>query len=274
MIVEELDGPDDVRAQDYRNLTDVGLRRRLEPELGLFMAESHQVIERALAAGYLPRSVLTTPRWLPAVRSLPLPDAAPVLFADEATVNTITGYRVHRGALAAMARRDRPALQDVLESVTSGPSTTARVAILEDIVDHTNVGAAFRSAAAMGVDAVLVTPQCADPLYRRSVRVSMGAVFSCPWTHIDPWPDGIAELQANGFLVVALTPEGESSLDEIAPEDRSRIAMVLGTEGDGVRAETLDRCDGTVRIPMARGVDSLNVAAAAAVAFYATRPRV
>jgi tRNA G18 (ribose-2'-O)-methylase SpoU len=102
----------------------------------------------------------------------------------------------------------------------------------------------------------------------------MGAVFSCPWTHIAPWPDGIAELQANGFLVVALTPEGESSLDEIAPEDRSRIAMVLGTEGDGVRAETLDRCDGTVRIPMARGVDSLNVAAAAAVAFYATRPRV
>jgi tRNA G18 (ribose-2'-O)-methylase SpoU len=259
----------DERLADYVALTDVALRSRHEPEAGLYIAESSTVLGRALAAGHRPRSVLLAPRWLPDV--LAMLAAAPgdgdvaVYVAEEPVLEAITGFHVHRGALAAMHRPALPALGDVLAGAR-------RVAVLEDIVDHTNVGAAFRSAAALGVDAVLVTPRCADPLYRRSVRVSMGTVFQVPWTRIDPWPDGVDDLRAAGFVVAALALSDESiSLDDLVADPPERLALVLGAEGDGLKARTIASADLVVRIPMAGGVDSLNVAAAAAVAFWATR---
>jgi tRNA G18 (ribose-2'-O)-methylase SpoU len=265
MNVESVTDVDDERARDYRNLTDVGLRRKLEPEHGIFLAESHQVIARALEAGYSPRSVLTTPRWVEALSVLALPAHVSVLVADEQIVNAITGYRVHRGALAAMERRPLPSLK----VVATGP----RIAVFENIVDHTNVGAAIRSAAALGVSGVLFTPACADPLYRRSIRVSMGAVFQVPWTRLASWPGNIDLLKSLGYTVVAMTPGEESiSLDEFDAGAYSRLALILGTEGAGITPEAQAMADYRVRIPMASGVDSLNVAAAAAVAFYATRP--
>ncbi|MFL6288373.1 MAG: TrmH family RNA methyltransferase, partial [Actinomycetes bacterium] len=230
MIVERVVDTTDDRVADYRNLTDVGLRKRLEPELGLFMAESHQVIARALAAGYRVRSVLTTPRWVEAVGDLPLPSDTTVLLADEAVVNAITGYRVHRGALAAMARRPLPTLEEVVSAAQRHSTTgivvhdqtslqrlhtqSSRIAIFENVVDHTNLGAGIRSAAALGVDAFLVTPECADPLYRRSVRVSMGAVFQVPWTRLASWPGDTDLLKSLGYTVAAMTPQkGASALD-------------------------------------------------------------
>ena len=288
MIVQRIQNAEDERVGDYRNLTDVGLRKRLEPEAGLFMAESHQVIARAVAAGYQARSVLTTPRWLEAVGDLPLPADATVLVADEDLVNAITGYRVHRGALAAMARRPLPTIEEVVRDAQRHPVKEAadhtqvsglkshtqgsRIAIFEDIVDHTNLGAGFRSAAALGVGAVLVTPECADPLYRRSVRVSMGAVFDVPWTRVRSWPGDIVVLKSLGYTVVAMTPgEGSSDLDQFDAKTHPHLALVLGTEGAGVTAGARTMADFRLRIPMAGGVDSLNVAAAAAVTFYATR---
>jgi tRNA G18 (ribose-2'-O)-methylase SpoU len=259
----------DERLGDYVSLTDVALRSRHEPAAGLYIAESSTVLGRALEAGHRPRSVLLAPRWLPDVQAMlaaaPVSGDVPVYVAEEPVLEAITGFHVHRGALAAMHRPALPALADVLAGAR-------RVAVLEDIVDHTNVGAAFRSAAALGVDAVLVTPRCADPLYRRSVRVSMGTVFQVPWTRIDPWPAGVNELRAAGFVVAALALSDESiSLDELVADPPERLALVLGAEGDGLTARTIASADVVVRIPMAGGVDSLNVAAAAAVAFWATR---
>ena len=260
---------DDERLADYVSLTDVALRSRHEPTAGLYIAESSTVLGRALAAGHRPRSVLLAPRWLPDVLAMlaaaPAAGDVPVFVAEEPVLEAITGFHVHRGALAAMHRPALPPLGDVLAGAR-------RVAVLEDIVDHTNVGAAFRSAAALGVDAVLVTPRCADPLYRRSVRVSMGTVFQVPWTRIDPWPAGVDDLRAAGFVVAALALSDESiSLDELVADPPERLALVLGAEGDGLKPRTIASADLVVRIPMAGGVDSLNVAAAAAVAFWATR---
>ncbi|MCR6647237.1 MAG: RNA methyltransferase [Cellulomonas sp.] len=265
--------PGDDRLADYVSLTDVALRSKHEPAKGLYIAESSTVLERALRAGHRPRSVLLAPRWVPdlerMVAALPAQDderePITVYVADEPVLEAITGFHVHRGALAAMHRPPLPAVADVLAGAR-------RVAVLEDIVDHTNVGAAFRSAAALGVDAVLVTPRCADPLYRRSVRVSMGTVFQVPWTRIEPWPDGVAALRAAGFVSAALAlSEDAITLDELVADPPERVAMVLGAEGHGLKATTVAACDLVVRIPMAGGVDSLNVAAAAAVAFWATR---
>jgi len=272
--------PADERLLDYVSLTDVALRSRHEPAKGLYIAESSTVLERALRAGHRPRSVLLAPRWVPDLeRMVASLDGAsgpgtdepavaaeiPVYVADEAVLEAITGFHVHRGALAAMHRPPLPALADVLVGAR-------RVAVLEDIVDHTNVGAAFRSAAALGVDAVLVTPRCADPLYRRSVRVSMGTVFQVPWTRIDPWPGGVAALREEGFVTASLALSDDSiTLDALVADPPSRLALVLGAEGHGLTAETIAATDLVVRIPMAGGVDSLNVAAAAAVAFWATR---
>ena len=265
MTVVRVVDADDLRVADYRNLTDVGLRKRWEPEHGLFMAESHQVIERALGAGYPVRSVLTTERWLDAVEQLTLPDDTPVFVGDEVTINAITGYRVHRGALAAMSRLPLPSVDEIVDGAR-------RLVILEGIVDHTNVGAIFRSAAGLGFGAVLVDPTCADPLYRRSVRVSMGAVFAVPWTRLSTWPGGLERLKATGWTIVALTPGvGALDLDEFRSEEHANLAVILGTEGDGISAGAQALTDYRVRIPMAAGVDSLNVAAAAAVTFYATR---
>lgn len=272
----EVSAPDDPRISDYRNLKDVALRRRIEPERGLYMAESTYVIERALRAGHIPRSFLTSEQHLPLIRDvvaqLPALGAAgaarviPVFVAAAADLEGITGYRVHRGALAAM---HRPILPSVAEILGSDINERRRIVVLEDIVDHTNVGAIFRSVAALGADGVLVTPQCADPLYRRSVRVSMGTIFGIPWTRIPNWPAGIEQLRAAGFTTAALAL-GEQAIDitEFAAQNLGRVALVLGTEGDGLQDRTLAHCDATVRIPMRRGVDSLNVAAASAVALW------
>lgn len=267
MNILRVDDSSDLLA-DYRNLTDVALRRRLEPENGLYMAESAKVLSRALAAGHAPRSVMTAQRWLGDVERILAehgrPDAPVYVVADE-VAERVTGYAVHRGMLAAM---NRPAMRSVSEVLAGA----RRALVLEDVVDHTNVGAAFRSAAAIGVDAVLVTPRCADPLYRRSVRVSMGTVFQVPWTRIDPWPGGIVKLKEVGFTVATLAlSDNAITLDELAGDPPERLAWVLGTEGDGLSRGAISAADVVVRIPMARGVDSLNVAAAAAVAAWATR---
>ncbi|WP_030528445.1 TrmH family RNA methyltransferase [Phycicoccus jejuensis] len=260
--------PADPRLADYVSLTDVALRRRLEPEGGLYVAESEKVIRRALAAGHRPRSYLMAERWLTDLADVVADaeaDGVPVFVGAHDVIERLTGFHLHRGALAAMHRPALPSLAEVLEAAR-------RVLVLEDVVDHTNVGAVFRSAAALGVDAVLVTPRCADPLYRRAVRVSMGTVFQVPWTRIDPWPGGIEQLHGLGFHVAALAlTEDSVGLDELAADPPERLALVLGTEGDGLARRTLAGVDTVVRIPMAGGVDSLNVAAAGAVAAWALR---
>ncbi len=273
----------DPRLTDYTRLKDVKLRSRIEPERGLYMAESATVIERAIAAGHRPRSFLLSARWLPALR--PLIAAAtgsveggevPVFVAPEEILERMTGFHLHRGALAAMQRPELPSVMQLLTSARPS-QPTRRVVVLENLVDHTNVGAAFRSAAALGIDAVLVTPSCADPLYRRSVRVSMGTVFQVPWTRLDSWPGDIALLRDAGFTVASLALcEDSMSLDDFAslPALRgpdARLAIVMGTEGDGLGKRTIAASDYTVKIPMDHGVDSLNVAAASAVVFWATR---
>ena len=253
---------------DYVGLTDVALRRRTEPERGLYIAESEKVIRRALAAGHRARSFLMAERWLGDLADVVADaerDGVPVFVGKYDVMEELTGFHLHRGALASMQR-------PVLPSVASVVAGARRVLVLEDIVDHTNVGAAFRSGAALGIDAILVTPRCGDPLYRRAIRVSMGTVFQVPWTRVDPWPNGIAELRDAGFTVAALAlAEDAVTLDAIAAEPPERLALVLGTEGDGLTRRTIGAADLTVRIPMAGGVDSLNVAAAAAVAMWALR---
>ena len=251
----------DPRLGDFTGLTDVALRRVREPAEGLFLAEGEKVVLRALAAGYAPRAVLTEAKWLGGIEAALAGHDCTVYVADEDVLRAVTGYRVHRGALASMQRRPLPSLDDVL-------ATAQRLVVLEDLVDHTNVGAVFRNAAALGIDAVLVSPECADPLYRRSVKVSMGAVFAVPWTRADPWPDALDRVRAQGFRTLAMSPDprGTALPDaDLAPP----VAVVLGTEGDGLTPAAMARCTASVRIPMAAGVDSLNVAAASAVVFYA-----
>lgn len=259
MRVERVDDPADPRLHDFLHLRDVQLRSRLEPAEGLFLAEGERTIRRALVAGYEPRAVLTTAAWLD-----PLADVledVPAFVMSEEQLGATTGYPVHRGALASFDRRPLPTLDEVLRD-------SRRVVVLEDLVDHTNVGAIFRSAAALAWDAVLLTPRAADPLYRRAVRTSMGAVFRVPWTRIDH-REGPGQLHDRGLITWALTPDGEISLDEaIAPE---RLALVLGAEDPGMSDRWRDAADARVRIPMADGVDSLNVGAAAAIALHGLR---
>jgi tRNA G18 (ribose-2'-O)-methylase SpoU len=265
----------DPRLADYVGLTDVALRSRSEPGMGLYMAESSSVIRRAIEAGHRPRSFLMAERWLPDLADLlesvgaGADGAMPVFVAEADLLREITGFTLHRGALAAMHRPALPEVADLLATARSG-QPARRVVILEDIVDHTNVGAIFRSVAALGADAVLVTPRCADPLYRRSVRVSMGTVFQVPWTRILDWPADLALLRSQHYCVAALALAGESvSLADFAASPPERIALLLGTEGDGLSRRAVAASDVTVRIPMAGGVDSLNVAAASAVALWA-----
>ncbi|RKN12692.1 TrmH family RNA methyltransferase [Streptomyces radicis] len=259
-----VDDPDDPRLADYTSLTDVALRRRVEPALGLFMAEGEKVIRRALHAGYPMRSMLLTPRWAEAMGDLVERADAPVYVVSPALAERVTGFHVHRGALASMHRTPLPEPGDLL-------ATARRLVVLEAVNDHTNVGAVFRSAAALGMDAVLLSPDCADPLYRRSVKVSMGAVFSLPYARLDRWPGGLAAVRDAGFTLLALTPaEGARDIAEAVAADRdARVALLLGAEGDGLTPRALAAADARVRIPMAHGIDSLNVAAAAAVACYA-----
>ena len=262
-----IEDPADPRLDDYLRMTDVALRTHLETKRGLYMAESTKVIARALTAGHQPRSVLVPERWLDDILAL-LDEAGadvPVFVGAAPIIDSITGFHLHRGALAAMERPELPPVADVLAGAR-------RIAVLENLVDHTNVGAVFRSGAGLGLDAILVTPSCADPLYRRSVRVSMGGVFQVPWTRISPWPTGVDTLRAAGFTVAALALRPDAvTLDALVDEMPDRLAFVLGAEGDGLAPETVAAADVVVRIPMAGGVDSLNVAAASAVAFWATR---
>lgn len=260
MPVVRIDDPADDRLADYRDLTDVALRRVLEPAGGLYIAESAKVIARAVAAGHRPRSVLVQQKWLD--DALPLAGDAPVYLVDDDVAERLTGYTVHRGALAAM---HRPSLPSVAEVVAGA----RLVLVLEDIVDHTNVGAAFRAAAGLGADAVLVTPRCADPLYRRSVRVSMGTVFQVPWTRLPEWTAAKPLLEGAGLHLAALALADDAvTLDAFAAAGHERVALLMGSEGDGLSRGALAAADTVVTIPMAGGVDSLNVAAASAVALW------
>lgn len=252
---------------DYSRLTDVALRRRTEPAGGLYIAESSKVIARALEAGHQPRSVLVQEQWLPGMESLLAPYDVPVYVGPPELLETLTGFNLHRGALASM---HRPALV----SVESLISQARRIVVLEDIVDHTNVGAIFRAVAGLGADAVLITPRCADPFYRRSVRVSMGTVLQVPWTRMPDWPAGADILKAAGFHIAALALSDDAvTLDAFAEDPPERVAILFGTEGDGLSRHALAGADTIVTIPMLHGVDSLNVAAASAVALWALRVR-
>jgi len=270
------DGLADPALRDFTRLTDVALRRLLEPEGGLYLAESTKVIERAIRAGHRPRAVLTRAEWLPQLEPLlaPFPDV-PVHVGDDAVLEQLTGFHLHRGALASMHRPELPEAAELLAGPASASGGSARrIVIIEDVVDHTNVGAIFRSAAGLGVDAVLVTPRCADPLYRRSVRVSMGTVLQVPWTRLPEWREAGPLLHDAGFTIAALAlSDRAEDLDVLAADPPERLALVLGTEGDGLSRAALTVADRHVRIPMAHGVDSLNVAAAAALAVWAVRPR-
>lgn len=260
-----IESPDDPALHDYRDLTDVSLRRIREPAEGLYLAESTKVIARAIEAGHRPRSVLLLEKWLAALEPLLQPFDVPVYVGTSETLQAVTGFTMHRGAIASMHRPVLPSVAELL-------ADAHRVVVIEDVVDHTNVGAIFRTAAALGADAVLVTPHCADPLYRRSVRVSMGTVLQVPWTRLPDWPEATTQLQDAGFTVAALALEhGAVTLDEFARHPPERIALLLGTEGDGLSRTALKGADVTVTIPMLHDVDSLNVAAASAVALWALR---
>ena len=256
--------------RDYSGLTDVALRSVEEPAAGLYIAESLKVLERALTAGHIPRSILTIPTWLEKLEVVlesagPQVADTPVFVADSSVVEELTGFLVHRGTLASM---HRPVLPSVSEVITDAKV----VVILENIVDHTNVGAIFRSVAGLGADAVIVSESCADPLYRRSVRVSMGTVMQVPWTRAGQWDDLVSTLKDSDFHLVALALQPDSqALQDFVHEGHSRVALMVGAEGDGLSARALETADSVVEIPMAGGVDSLNVAAASAVALWALK---
>ena len=268
--IQNLDQPE---LAVFTHLTEAQLRNRLEPEKGMFIAESPKVITRALDGGWEPVSLLMERKHIEGqAKELIARCDVSVYTADREVLTALTGYQLTRGVLCAMRRRPLPTVEDLCRSAH-------RVAILEGIVDPTNVGAIFRSAAAMHMDAVLVDPTCCDPLYRRSVRVSMGTVFQIPWTRIgdkaDQWPHpGLDRLRALGFKTAALALRDDSvSIDDPDLCAQDKLAVILGTEGDGLSDETISGCDYTVKIPMSHDVDSLNVAAASAVAFWQLRSR-
>ena len=254
----------------YRTTSEVQLLRYYEPEEGLFIAESPKVIRRALDAGYVPESFLIDRKFVDGqARDIieRCPDV-PVYTAPASVLSELTGFKLTLGAMCAMRRRPVPATEDVLAGAS-------RIAVLEDIMNQTNVGAIFRSAAALGFDAVVLTPACSDPLYRRSVRVSMGTVFQIPWTYLkcSP-PDYVGYLKEMGFATAAMALRHDTiAVDDRRLTDEPRLAVILGTEGEGLREETISACDYTIKIPMYHGVDSLNVAAASAVAFYSLAKR-
>jgi tRNA G18 (ribose-2'-O)-methylase SpoU len=257
----DITDPDDERIADYRALTDVELRTRWEPPHGLFIAEGELVARRALRAGYRPRSVLVDAKRTEQLADL-ADDHTPLYAATQAVLEAATGFHVHRGVLASFHRKPLPDPAEIL-------TTATRVAVLEDVNNHTNLGAIFRGAAALGMDAVLLSPSCADPLYRRSVRVSMGEVFAVPYATLAPWPDALDEVRAHGFTVLAMTPAADAvALNKLGDGPRQRPALLLGAEGPGLTDAALAASDVRVAIPMRRDVDSLNVAAAAAVAFW------
>ncbi len=274
MNIIEISELSDTRLDAYVKLTDVQLRNRLEPEKGIFIAESPKVINLALNAGYTPLSLLMDRRHIEGQGAEIIEKCGdvPVFTADSDVLEKLTGYELTRGILCEMRR---PLPRD-LEALCKSAN---RIAVLEGVVDATNVGAIFRSAAALGIDAVLVTPTCRDPLCRRAVRVSMGTVFQIPWTRIGEkekdWPcAGMAKLKQLGFTTAAMALTDDSvGIDDENLAKCEKLAIILGTEGDGLSKKTIASCDYTVKIPMAHGVDSLNVAAASAVAFWQLRKR-
>lgn len=261
-VTEDVVAPDDPRVADYVGLTDSARRMRHEAGAGFFIAEGEKVIARTAAAGYPPRSLLLSPSRLadlsPEVAALD----CPVYVASYDVLRALTGFHVHRGALASFGRLPPRDPDQVL-------TAASRVVVMEAVTNHTNLGAVFRSAAALGMDAVLLSPQSCDPLYRRSVRVSMGQVFSVPYAFLDRWPEGIGQIRAAGFRVLALTPDpGATDLGQVRVGADEKVALLFGAEGPGLTEQALAASDERVRIPMAAGVDSLNVAAAAAVACW------
>jgi tRNA G18 (ribose-2'-O)-methylase SpoU len=259
----------DPRLADYVSLRDASLRSHLESDQGLFIAEGAKVIRRAVDAGYRPRSFLLAERWLEGLHDvLTRWPAAPVYIVTEDLAEQVTGFHVHRGALASLHREQRHGIEQLLAQ--------QRLVVLEDIVDHTNVGAILRNAAGLGWDGALLSPRAADPLYRRSIKVSMGAVFSLPWARLVDWRNAPHLLSAAGFLTVALSLAPDAiELSELAATitSQSRIAVLLGTEGAGLSTRWSDGAAVRARIPMSAGIDSLNVAAAGAIACYALSAR-
>jgi tRNA G18 (ribose-2'-O)-methylase SpoU len=244
----------------------VQLRESLEAEHGLFLAEGEKVVRRAVLAGFPVRSFLMAPRWLDGLADVMERTDAPCFVVPEEMAEQVTGFHVHRGALASLARTPLPTVDEVLEGASS-------VVVCEDIVDHTNVGAIFRSAAALGIDGLLLAPRCADPLYRRSVKVAMGAVFALPWTRLPDWYDALSRVSENGFTTVALTLSSDAVPIDEAVAGLDKVALVLGSEGHGLSAHWESTAQRSAVIPMRPGIDSLNVAAATAVACYETARR-
>jgi tRNA G18 (ribose-2'-O)-methylase SpoU len=262
----QVDDPADPRLAEYVGLRDVNLRKLLEAEHGIFIAEGEKVIRRAAEAGFEPRSFLLASRWLDSLADvLARWPAVPVYVVTPELAEQVTGFHVHRGALASYHRRPATDLERVLRDAQ-------KILVLEDLVDHTNVGAIFRCAAALGIDGLVLSPRCADPLYRRSVKVSMGAVFAIPYARLTDWGDGLAAVREAGFRLLALTPAPSAVPLEDA-ELSGRVALMLGSEGHGLSSRWLHDADHAVRIsmsakPTALGVDSLNVVAAAAIACH------
>jgi tRNA G18 (ribose-2'-O)-methylase SpoU len=265
-VIELITDAEDPRLADYVGLTDVTRRVKHEPQKGFFIAEGQLVMRRALQAGCRPRSILLAPNRvddvLPELKDLD----APTYVASLEVLHAVTGFHVHRGALSAF---DRPPVREAAEVL----HTAERVLVLENVNSPTNLGAIFRSAAGLGIDAVLLSPTCCDPLYRRSMRVSMGEVLAVPYAYL-PWDRGISDLRAAGFRVLAMTPASDAvRLEDVALADTDKAALLLGAEGPGLTAEAMAASDLRVRISMAHGVDSLNVAAAAAVGCWVVGKR-
>lgn len=261
--VESITDPADPRLSDYVGLTDVARRAKHEPEAGFFLAEGVPVMQRAAKAGYPLRSVLLADN-----RDLPegLPESR-IYRASYEVLEAVTGFHVHRGALASFSRLPLRSVEEVL-------ATASRVVVLENVNSHTNLGAIVRAAAALGVEAMVLSPTCCDPLYRRAIRVSMGTVFSLPYAYAEAWPQALDQMRQQGFRLLALTPAMDAAnLGELAFSDSDRVAVLLGAEGPGLTPGAIASCDQRVRIPMAAGVDSLNVGAAAAIALWEMRRR-
>ena len=264
--IVRLDDLDDPRLRDYVDLRDVQMRLKHEVAGGIFLAEGEKVVRRAVESGHTPRSFLMAPRWLDGLADVLAGTDAPCFVLDEKAVEQVTGFHVHRGALAALERPVLPSPQEVLAGAH-------RVVVIEDLADHTNVGAIFRSVAALGFDAVLLSPRCADPLYRRAIKVAMGSVFWLPYARVDDWYGAPDLLRDAGFTTYAMTLADDSVPLDAVPHDVDRLAVIVGSEGHGLSPRWEQGADVRVTIPMAADIDSLNVASSVAVTCWELRRR-